>query len=338
MSNEIETAVSVDELFAMANKEITQSPVTLIAYHADCIDGFTAAWVTAKFLDEIEEVYELVPMEYNQASYDQLWDVALDMAAKNIYVVDFSLPNELIAKFTDSELNPYLQKLTILDHHKTAFERYCPTLVIDEYSNATITGIKLFISLHNGMCGALLCFNHFSFLLGEGESAPKLLRYVDDYDRWIYQYGDDTKYLNKYIRTLPMTIESWDHLADQVEDKEQLALLLEVGKELQEKHDREVERLTATSWPIELAGVPGLAVYCDYEYASDVGHALAVKSNTYGCTIQILEDREVDRYSLRSYTGSPVDVSLIAQAYGGGGHRNAAGFEATLSSTKVLVE
>lgn len=318
--------------------KITKSPVILIAYHADCVDGFTAAWVTAKFLDEIEEVYELVPMEYNQASYDQLWDLALDRAANIIYVVDFSLPNELIAKLTDEVLNPYLEKLTILDHHKTAFERYCPTLAIDKDSSATITGMKLHISLHNGMCGALVCFYHFSNILQSGEPAPKLLRYVDDYDRWIYRYGDDTKYLNKYIRTIPMTIEAWNHLADQVADKEQVALLLEAGKELQEKHDRKVERLAGTAWPIELAGVPGLAVYCDYKYASDVGHALAVKSNTYGCTIQILEDREVDRYSLRSYAGSPVDVSLIAQAYGGGGHRNAAGFEATLSSTKVLVE
>ncbi len=41
---------------------------SLIAYHANCIDGFTSAWIVARALDAVGETYELLAMNYTEKS------------------------------------------------------------------------------------------------------------------------------------------------------------------------------------------------------------------------------------------------------------------------------
>ena len=68
---------------------------------------------------------------------------------------------------------------------------------------------------------------------------------------------------------------------------------------------------------------PGLAVNAPI-HVSEVGHELANQSGTYGLVWYMGVDNRV-KCSLRS--NGEYDVSAIARAFGGGGHRNAAGFE-----------
>lgn len=67
----------------------------------------------------------------------------------------------------------------------------------------------------------------------------------------------------------------------------------------------------------------GLAANCPPHLQSDVGHELANQSGTFGLLWHI-DKGNVCRCSLRS--NGDYDVSAIAKAFGGGGHRNAAGF------------
>ena len=66
-----------------------------------------------------------------------------------------------------------------------------------------------------------------------------------------------------------------------------------------------------------------------YFLASDLGHELANKSGTFGLVWSMAGDGQV-HCSLRS-NGS-YDVSAIAAAFGGGGHRNAAGFSTNIET------
>lgn len=70
--------------------------------------------------------------------------------------------------------------------------------------------------------------------------------------------------------------------------------------------------------------LPGLAANCPPHLVSDVGYELATESGTFGLLWHINKDGKC-LCSLRS--NGDYDVSTIAKAFGGGGHRNAAGFE-----------
>ena len=72
----------------------------------------------------------------------------------------------------------------------------------------------------------------------------------------------------------------------------------------------------------------GLAANCPPHLVSDVGHELANRSGTFGLLWSLDKDGRCN-CSLRS--NGNYDVSAIAKAFGGGGHKNAAGFEVPLS-------
>ena len=72
---------------------------------------------------------------------------------------------------------------------------------------------------------------------------------------------------------------------------------------------------------------PGLSANCPPHLASDVGHELANESGTFGLCWYMGRDGKA-KVSLRS--NGDYDVSAIAKSFGGGGHRNAAGFEVSI--------
>ena len=74
--------------------------------------------------------------------------------------------------------------------------------------------------------------------------------------------------------------------------------------------------------------VPVLIQHID-DLASDLGHELANKSGTFGLVWSMAGDGQI-HCSLRS--NGDYDVSAIAKAFGGGGHRNAAGFSTDIDT------
>ena len=83
-------------------------------------------------------------------------------------------------------------------------------------------------------------------------------------------------------------------------------------------------------WEVDwIVNAHGLAANCPPHLASDVGHELAVQSGTFGLLWYINKDGKC-LCSLRS--NGDHDVSAIAKAFGGGGHRNAAGFEVDIQT------
>ena len=69
----------------------------LIAYHANCIDGFTSAWVahTALASKGVSEI-TLLPMQYNDDSYAELETLIGRLKPTSLTVVDFSLPLDIL--------------------------------------------------------------------------------------------------------------------------------------------------------------------------------------------------------------------------------------------------
>lgn len=298
----------------------TQTKSILIGYHASCTDGFTAAWVTCRALEAEPLSFrcDLIPLKYSDEESEHLLLETLDSTSySELYIVDFSL--ELDALKYLAIRFPSL-RITILDHHKTAFERYSPGMTIDKDAAFKGTVNSAAVVLDNNESGASLCYSYFH---GYDVEIPNLVSYVKDYDLWRFTLGEPTKWMNKYIRTLDFDLETWDKLCTDLENKYIHSEILTIGKKNQAVHDDEVRRIALKAKVCTIAGEKGLCVMCPPEFSSDVGHALAVQSGTYGAPYRRREDGS-EVWSLRSV--GTYDVAVLAEKFGGGGHKTAAGF------------
>lgn len=307
---------------------------TIIAYHADCIDGFTAAWVTYNALTKKGSKCKLVPMYYNEESYLKLVSTISEELTSDdvweVYVVDFSLPVDMLEYLSNMFKET---KVFILDHHKTAFENYGRR---DEVNTLNTTIHEADIILNNNLSGAGLCWDYFN----SPDEPPVLVQFVQDYDLWRYEFGQKTRWANKYFCKQEQTILEWDGL-DFDCTHNLYSRVFKIGQILQEKHDTAVAITADKSCPISMCGEQGLAVACAREFTSDVGHILAKKSGTFGAMYTVDINRNEVVWSLRS--NGEFDVSAMAKKHGGGGHMNAAGFTMSLipdclQLTKKLAE
>jgi len=297
----------------------------LVAYHANCIDGITSAWVTCRALQKQGYEVDIFSMEYKALSVNDLIYKLSETQYNDLFVVDFSLDVHVLA--TLSSKFPGMIT-TILDHHKTAFEKYAPHMEVEQDSHIEtyVQGAK--IVLDNNESGASLCWNWFCDTWPL--VYPNLVAYVKDHDLWRFDLGDKTKWVNKFLMEQEKTLENWDDLNEIFEDDKALAGVLESGKALQVDHDNNVERTAYHAAPITLQGIEGLAVACLPKLVSDVGHTLAARCETFGAMFSIDKGKQEVTWNLRSK--GDFDVSAIAKKLGGGGHKNAAGFIRKLSN------
>lgn len=281
----------------------------LVIYHANCVDGFGAAY--AAWL-KLGDAAEYLPMGYHQKLDTEL------VRDRRVHILDFSLS----ADDMDRVL-ALAERVTWLDHHKTAFEMWLGRPPEDEPNERWEHSAKNYhICLDNKRSGALIAAQHY-----RAASDLRLFQHIDDYDRWQFKMGG-TRELNAAIRSYqPWTFEQWSTFV--VDD------LVREGAALLRDHKAKVQQALKESRKVELHGRVGLAVNASPWLASDLGHELAVQSGTFGAVWSQRGDGRVG-VSLRS--NGDFDVSAIAKQFGGGGHKNAAGFETTLDDAWEAVQ
>lgn len=300
-------------------------PRALIAYHEDCIDGYTSAWVTCLAMVRKDYEADTMSITYNLAGDVKLIRRLASSHYDMLYVVDFSLSIEVLEQL--ALLHPEL-KITILDHHKTAFEKYAPgicPIVTESYLDDIRHGAH--IVLANNRSGASLCWEFFG---GLPEFAGKLVRYVQDYDIWQFKYGLETKWVNKYLMSQEQNLGNWSRIAEELDGCITRDGILAKGLKLQTAHDKRVMEVAARAVGITISGEKGLVVECPIELKDDVGDVLAAECGTYGAIYQIHATKNQTKWSLRSV--GDFSVNAIAVKHGGGGHKNAAGFYKELFS------
>ena len=297
----------------------------LVVYHGEkCTDGFTSAWlatVAAKQAGYKEP--ELYPLTYKDGQEQALNQHVVNMFIIQeyydvIYLLDISL--SLVALKALTKVTK--AKIIILDHHKTAFDRYVPDVARTKNERASISlhDGRVDIALNNGMSGAGMTHMYFF----PDTEAPLLVQHVQDRDIWTFEM-EHTKAIDQYLKQADQTIENWTSINAIMCHDDGYARVVQEGQKLLRKHEARVSEIAKLAEWVTIDGATGLMVRCGYEYASDVGHILQKISGTFGLTYFVTgEENELLRVSLRS-TGS-YDVEAMAKRLGGGGHKNASGF------------
>jgi len=298
----------------------------LVIYHDNCADGFVAAFAAwLRFGDEAE----YLPMQYNQAEYNPqdrsfvVGGVCHYLGGREVYVLDFSFGRQLM-----DELFSQAKRVVWLDHHKSAFEMWMPSSP-GYYTNSHAPAQKDIIILNNNKSGAILAWEYFH----PGTDTPMLFRHIDDYDRWQFKI-DGTKEFNKALWSYaPWSFEQWERWLCKGAS---VPNLIDDGAAILRAQDAQIKSMLKQARKCEIhlfvdgavdQRFKGLALNTN-AHISEVGHELALQSGTFGLCWSMSESGMAAKCSLRS--NGDYDVSSIAKAFGGGGHKNAAGFEVSI--------
>jgi oligoribonuclease NrnB/cAMP/cGMP phosphodiesterase (DHH superfamily) len=258
----------------------------LCIYHKDCADGFGSALAVKKFCDEQGHECEFVAAQHG--------DTPPDVHDKHVLIVDFSYKRDLLLTLAQQALS-----LRVIDHHKSAQQE--------------LTGLD-FCVFDMSKSGAVLTWD----TLLPNRPLPKLLAYIQDRDLWQWQL-QDSKEVSAALHTLPKRFELWQPYLD--DDK--INGLIGKGRAIVQYQQQQIDKATNGN-KVYMAEIAGYTVPCinATHLISEIGDKIA-QGHPFAAMYFETADKRI--YSLRSASDG-IDVSAIAQQFGGGGHFHAAGF------------
>lgn len=165
-----------------------QQDPTVVLYHADCADGFGAAWALWKKYPEAR---------YVAVKHGQPPPGGLDGA--HVVMVDFSYRREVIEQLAQSAAS-----LLILDHHVTA--------------QAALAGLP-YAYFDVKKSGAVLAWEW-----AHAEPVPWLLQYVQDKDLWEWRLPHSRE-MNAALASYPFDFQVWEGLTRDMLEVEGRAIL-----------------------------------------------------------------------------------------------------------------
>lgn len=269
-------------------------------YHTGCPDGFGAAWAAWQAWGE-DALYVA------RGHDDDLR--AGDYAGDFVLFADIAPPAHAWA-----DLAEQAGRLVVLDHHVSARERYLadPSLAEQVARNGHHVVFDL------GHSGAALAWQH----LHPDRSLPELLAYVEDQDLWRFALPRSRE-VNAAISSHLRSFDVWGRLAATPAD----ALAAE-GAPILRALRMEVDRALAAAHPLRVGALRLEGVNARTQRA-EIGHELAER-RAFGTPAGVVYRLTGEQVHVSLYSLADFDVSRIAAGYGGGGHRNAAGFTVTL--------
>ncbi len=262
-----------------------------ILYHADCMDGYAAAWSAWKAFGQQAD-YRAVH------HYSPLPDFPEGAV---LYILDFCYPMaELLAAAKKAS------RVIVLDHHISAQKS------VNLYLEHANFPENIEIYFNQKQSGCMIAWHYFHADI----SPPVLLEHIQDHDLWMKILPQTEAICKALYLRLPLRFSAFEKI--------KLASLKQEGAVLLKQHELSVRRLFKARHKMLINNISGLAVNAPPVFSSDLGHALAKKSGTFGMTYFYHGQRRCYECGLRSI--GDFDVSVLAQQFGGGGHKNAAGF------------
>ncbi|TPN11700.1 phosphohydrolase [Mesorhizobium sp. B2-1-2] len=272
-------------------------------YHADCTDGFGAAWA----IHRRWPTCTFIPAEYGAPLNLE------DIEGKNILFVDFSAPAETLRAMVNEG---GARSVVVLDHHKSAQAALSglPTFTGDMDFLDPYDPILVWFDMERSGAGMAWEFAHGP------ATVPDMIVLVEDRDLW--RFSDPaTKPFIAALNSYPQDFQVWDRLMLRVE------ALIEEGEPILRAQAAAVEMLLKHSYSGDIAGHTIPLVNAPKQFSSDACHRLLeLNPEAPFAASWFRRGDGLLEFSLRSEAHRQ-DVSEVAVLFGGGGHRNAAGFQ-----------
>lgn len=292
----------------------------LVIYHSPCDDGFGAALMAFRKWGD--------GPEYLGAGYG---DAVPDVTGKNVLIVDFSYKADVLR-----DMGTKAASIVILDHHISA-QKELTEYAIGGLLNINNLGDVMSAYVADGPTPIVIAVFDMNRsgagmthdFLFPGDPRPLLVNFLEDRDLWRFSYPD-TKAISLYLRSIPFDFKAWSNLLVDLDDSESGAAILSRGQAIEQFFDRKVQEVADQAFIGMFAiwdgnyDVP--VVNANWAFSSDVCHVLLERhpGAPFVASFFIRPDGKV-QWSLRS-SDEREDVSEIAKQFGGGGHRNAAGY------------
>nr|QBK88507.1 MAG: uncharacterized protein LCMiAC01_01840 [Mimivirus LCMiAC01] len=301
-----------------------------IIYHNKCIDGFSGFYLFLKSKKWAKE-----SLIYPDQPFSK--EIPPEIEGKNVIIIDVAYYPSIIKAIAKKA-----RKLLFIDHHKSIRDG--------------ITKLKLkkphVIIYDVNQSGVSLVWKHFF----GNKKMPSFVKYIKDNDIGEWKYKETIPFILalkvKYeLKPVNYNLKKWDKLFDEKEIKS----LIEVGKIYQEHNNYLID---INSKKYSIMHFPSKKIAdINNDTLNDIGEYKVAVVNG-GCpTVSLLGKRIVEtvdvdfcliwnyiirakKYvvSLRSSEErrSKVDVSKIADYFGGGGHKQASAF--SFSSNKFSID
>lgn len=258
----------------------------LCIYHGNCADGFAAAWVVRKAF--------LGDVEFHAGVHGE---APPDVQHREVFIVDFNYSRDtMLAMVRDCA------SMTILDHHQTA--------------KSHLTDLPGAITRFDiGLSGAMIAWQYFF----RGQTPPRLLQHIQDRDLWLFHL-DATREVMAGLFSYPYDFGIYDLWMSSSD----LSGLASDGATILRKQKQDLDHLLPElTQYLRIAGKLVPVANVPHIMASDAGHRLAI-GQPFAATYW--DGPKGRKFSLRSTKPCGDDCAAIAETYGGGGHRHAAGF------------
>lgn len=292
---------------------------THIFFHSNCFDGFTAAWAAwRRFGDEAE---------YKPCSYAQSIDIEKYKNCR-IYFVDFSAKRAILNALAEHN------EVYILDHHATAekdlegIESLKEDDAIDTIGDCITPGLKVRFDMKKS--GAMIAWQYFNPYTPH----PELVQYVQDRDLWDFKLGGSRE-VSAYLRCFEFNFQEWEKVYSMLEND--LGGFIDKGEVVLQHDKMTVGMICKKAQLVNFRG-DTVALVNTSSHWSEVGEKLLSKfpHADYAMSFTCLMKHRSFMASLRARKGGH-DVSVVADGFGGGGHRPAAGFNLSLEEGFKLI-
>lgn len=265
---------------------------TRVIFHKNCVDGYTAAWIANAF--SVAGSRDFSFFECGYSGRDKFIEENFEkFVGEDVLLLDFSFKKAVLLK-----LAAVCKSILILDHHETA--------------KRDLAGLD-FARFDITECGATLTWKYFN----PDSEVPKFVQYVKDYDLWKFELLH-SKEVNAFIRSFPYTTPNWDKINGYIITRFQD--VVDQGSAILRSNNCMIEMLIEHAKSCWIMGHKAVAVNCTM-LVNEVADKL--KDNADVVIIHGDNNKGGTFVSLRS---KEVDVSKIAEYFGGGGHKHSSSF------------
>lgn len=291
----------------------------IVIYHDQCFDGMTAAWILWCLFGDKDT-------DYHAGGYNGVLAAFPDTDAEELYIVDYSYPRAIIEREIAKR-----KKVVVLDHHKSALVlEGLPGVHLDmNRSGAGITYDYAMSHLHD-----------FVMMLTpeSNKTLSDFISLVQDRDLFKFENPDSRAFTCR-MSVADMTLQGWNELYTCFAFKREN--FMAEGRAIEAHFDRNIDKFIKNNliW-VKLFGRQIPVLNLPKEYGSDSCKEMLTRFPEAPFAMYYYEDSESwtkgPYIGIRARKGDTVDVTPLAEHFGGGGHRDASAFRVPFDRLRML--